>query len=154
MAALGAWGEAVTPSLGGRWQSRLFVLATIGVIVSAFFTFAFDDRGVDRAIFFYILGYVALFGAVWDLLFIGLQRLRWDRDWPAAFQVGAGVVEGIVLWLVIDSVGLPGIPEGGVPVLSRFLPHYGSVWLLSFLWLQGPMRVLSTNWRFNGGRLA
>ena len=59
-----------------------------------------------------------------------------------------------MLWAIIEAAGLPGIPEGAVPFASRFLPHYGIIWLLSFLWLQGPMRLLSLGWRFNGGRLA
>ncbi len=143
----------MTPSLAGRWQSRLFVLGTIGVIVSALFAVSLSDPGVGGGVYFVILFYVALFGLAWDVAFIGVQRLRWDRDWPPVFQVAAGIVEGLVLFLLIDGGGLPGIPEQGVPFGSRFLPHYGLVWLLSFLWLQGPMRVLSTRWRFFGGRL-
>lgn len=143
----------MTPTLSGRWQSRLFVLLTIGVVVSALFAAGVNDPGVSSGVYFAVLFYVGLFGVVWDVLFIWLQRLRWDRDWPAAFQVGAGVVEGLVLYSLIDGGALPGIPEGGIPFGSRFLPHYGLVWLLGFLWLQGPMRVLSTRWRFNGGRL-
>lgn len=150
---MGAGGDAVTPTLPGRWQTRLFVLVAIGVPVTLVFTLLFDDPGVSRSVFFRVLAYVLVFGLAWDVVFILAQRLRWDRDWPAAFQLGAGVLEGLVLWLIIDSAGLPGIAAGSVPFWSRFLPHYGLVWLAGFLWVQGPMRVLSTTWRFDGGRL-
>lgn len=144
----------MTPTLLGRWQTRLFVLIVIGVPITFFFTLIFNDAGVPRSVFFRVLFYVAIFGLLWDVAFILLQRLRWDRDWPAAFQVGAGILEGVFLWVLINATGLPGIAEGSVPFWSRFVPHYGLVWVAGFLWVQGPMRVLSTTWRFDGGRIA
>jgi hypothetical protein len=142
----------MTPTLLGRWQTRIVLLATIGVIVSAIYTPIFDNPGNDE-IYFKILGYVALFGLGWDIVFILLQRLRWDRDWPAAFQVATCVAEGAVLWVVIDQFGLPGISEGSVLFWERFVPHYLVVWFVGFLWVQGPMRVFTLHWRFLGGRL-
>jgi hypothetical protein len=119
----------------------------LGVLVSAIFALIYRSE-----LFFLVLGYVALFGLAWDVLYIVLQRFRWDRDWPAAFQVLNGVIEGVFLYLLIATVGLPGIATGSVP-LWLFALQYGLVWLVTFLWAQGPMRALFPFWRFHGGRV-
>ena len=123
------------------------MLGSLGLLVTLTFAVAFNSLT-----FFPVLFWVFAFGLVWDAVFIALQALRWDRDWPAAFQLGAGVVEGAVLFLVITFVGLPGIEKGSVP-LWLFIAHYGIVWLVTFAWVQGPMRALFPFWRFHGGRL-
>ena len=138
----------MTPVLLGRWQTRVVLLATLGAVVAAIFAAARSDEA-----FFIVLGFVALFGLVWDVLYIGLQHLRWDRDWPTSFQVAAGFAEGALIFLLLESTGLPGIDEGVVGV-GTFAAHYGATWLLVFLCTQGPMRVLAPHWRYNGGRLA
>jgi hypothetical protein len=144
---MGAGGGTVTPTLGGRWQTRILLLGTLGVIISALFAAAFGS-----GLFFLVIGYVALFGLAWDVLYIALQKLRWDRDWPAAFQVLNGLVEGALVYALITTVGLPGIPVATIP-LWLFVLHYGSVWLATFLWAQGPMRAIFPFWRFHGGRV-
>jgi hypothetical protein len=137
----------VTPTLPGRWQTRLLLLGTLGVIVSAVFAAIYGS-----GLFFLVLAYVALLGLAWDVIYIALQRLRWDRDWPAAFQVLTGIIEGALVYALISTVGLPGIPVGAIPVWL-FALHYGTVWLVTFLWAQGPMRALFPFWRFHGGRV-
>lgn len=137
----------MTPTLIGRWQTRIVLLATIGVLVSAVLALSY---GATQ--FFLVLGYVAVFGIIWDVIYIQVQRLRWDRDWPAAFQVATGVVEGVFLYAVLATIGLPGIEAGFIPP-GIFALHYGLVWLVSFVWVQGPMRVVAPFWRFHGGRI-
>ena len=141
----------MTPTIFGRWQTRIATLATLGAIVTAIIAYAnLGDAPTET--FFMVLAYVAAIGLAWDLIYIALQRLRWDRDWPAAFQVANGVVEGIFLFVLIEYIGLPDIEEGSVP-LWVFAVHYGSVWLATFVWVQGPMRAIFPRWRFYGGRL-
>lgn len=147
MDQVGAWGCSVTPTLWGRWQTRLLTLLTWGALVTLIFWLAF--RGGP---FFLILFYVLLFGWLWDVVYILLQKLRWDRDWPAAFQVLASIVEGTILYVLILVVGLPGIERGSIPP-GVFAAHYGLVWLVTFIWVQGPMRAWYPWWRFRGGRL-
>ena len=141
----------MTPTIFGRWQTRIVTLATLGAIATAIIAFA---KGGDPSIimFFMVLVYVAAIGLAWDLIYIALQRLRWDRDWPAAFQVANGIVEGIFIFVIIEYIGLPEIEEGSVP-LWVFAIHYGSVWFAAFVWVQGPMRAIFPRWRFSGGRL-
>jgi hypothetical protein len=137
----------MTPTLLGRWQTRIAMLGTLGLLITAIFAWVEDSR-----IFFYVLGYVALFGIGWDIGYMLLQQLRWDRDWPPVFQWAAGAWEGAFLYVILDRFGLPGIGEGIVP-LRLFVLHYGSVFLVTWLWVQGPMRALFPRWRFHGGRI-
>ncbi len=146
MAEVGERGEAVTPTLMGRWQTRIVMLATLGLLISFLFAIGYDDTT-----FYKVLFYVAVFGVVWDIIYIQLQHLRWDRDWPAVFQIANGIIEGALIYLLIDNFGLPGIDEGSVP-FGRFFADYGLIWLTIFICVQGPMRVVSPFWRFHGGR--
>lgn len=137
----------MTPTLAGRWQTRTLLLATIGLAITLLFVLAFNS-----AAFLWVLLYVWLFGVLWDVLYIALQQLRWDRDWPSAFVVINGLTEGALIYLLIATVGLPGLPAGSVP-LGIFIAHYGIVWLAVFLVSEGPLRALFPFWRFHGGRV-
>jgi hypothetical protein len=137
----------MTPTLIGRWQTRAAMLATLGLLVTLVFLSMYRDR-----VFLAVLAYVFVFGVIWDVIWILLQKFRWDRDWPAAFQVGSAAIEGVWLYAVISLVGLPFVLRNSVP-LSVFLEQYGLVWLVTFIWVQGPMRTLFPRWRYNGGRI-
>ncbi|MDI9636177.1 hypothetical protein QQ056_12035 [Oscillatoria laete-virens NRMC-F 0139] len=139
----------MTPTLFGRWQTRLFLLATAGGSITLLFALGILGPGAG-AIYFGILAYVALFGLAWDVFYNRLQQGRWDRDWPAAFQWLAALGEALFLLLVIKIIGLPGVPRW-MPVGLFFL-HYSCVWLAVFLTSQSLMRILFIRWRFNGGR--
>src|SRR5438034_9934158 len=94
----------MTPTLLGRWQTRLLLLATIGLLVTLVFGRIYGDFRTPLA----VLAYVLLFGFVWDILYNFLQTFRWDHDWPPAFQLLAGIVEGLFLWVLLVWVRLPG----------------------------------------------
>lgn len=140
----------MTPTLFGRWQTRFFLLATVGGFITLLFTLGIIGPG-SGAIYFWILAYVALFGLAWDAVYNALQKRRWDRDWPAAYQWLAAIGEAIFLLLVIKMIGLPGVPRW-MPI-GVFLIHYSLVWLGVFLASQSLMRILFIRWRFHGGRL-
>lgn len=148
---MGEEGRAVTPTLIGRWQTRLAMLGTLGALVTLLFALLHGPDGFNET-FFYVLGYVALFGLAWDVVFIRIQRFRWDRDWPGVFQFIGGVFEGALVFALLESTGLPGIEQGSVS-FPLFLSHYGLVWLTTYCWVQGPMRALFPRWRFTGGRV-
>ena len=137
----------MTPTLSGRWQTRTLLLATAGLLITLLFVLAFGS-----SLFLWVLLYVWVLGLVWDMIYIGLQQFRWDRDWPSAFVVINGFLEGLLVYLLITFVGLPGIPAGSVP-LGLFVAHYGLVWLAVFLLSEGPLRALFPFWRFHGGRV-
>lgn len=145
----------MTPTLYGRWQTRFLLLSTVGLATSILFGLDFADMRTPLA----LLGYVLVLGFGWDVLYNFLQRWRWERDWPPPFQVGAGFVEGALLWGLVNAtfiwrwlgiMQLPGV-DGEALSLGMFVGHYGIVWLTTFLAAQGPLRVLFPRWRFRGG---
>jgi hypothetical protein len=150
----------MTPTLRGRMQTRIFVLWTIGLLLTIFYTVVFrmfladPPPWTDIAAWnlFLILGYVTLFGLGWDILYMYIQSFHWDRDWPLAYQLLSGIPEGLLVYVLFAAGWLPGIVyhEGD---WWRFLLHYGSVWLLTYLWLVGPMRIVFVRWRFRGGEI-
>ena len=141
----------MTPTLLGRMQTRLWLLATVGVFVTFFFASWFESLVFDAfAIPFVILFWVAVIGLAWDILFNEVQKRRWDSDWPPAYQLFAGIAEGVLVFILIRAALLPGVPEN-LPAWM-FLAHYTTVWFWTFLWTQGPLRILFPQWRFRGGQ--
>lgn len=136
----------MTPTLLGRWETRFLLLATFGVIITLIVGLIIKNIATP----FLLLGYVFLFGLVWDALYEYISTFRWDRDWPTVFQVLAGVVEGALVWLLLRYVNLPGIPARTV-LFSVFIGMYASIWLLTFIIAQGPLRIVLVKWRYRGG---
>lgn len=143
----------MTPTLIGRWQTRLWLLGIIGLAVTLIFGRIFNDFTTPLA----LLGYVLVIGFLWDILYNFVQNFRWDRDWPPVFQLVAGIVEGAFLWgvIVLGNTtswfgGLPGVAEG--LTLRMFLAHYATVWFTTFLATQGLLRIIYPRWRFHGGQ--
>lgn len=141
----------MTPTLFGRWQTRLFLLATVGIVISLPFYLGLIGTGSNQ-VYFWVLGYVAIFGIVWDVIYDYLQKLRWDRDWPALFQLLAGIWEAIFLVFLfkVVKVPLPGVADLNLRV---FALHYSLVWLVVFVVSQSLMRIIFPRWRFRGGQL-
>ena len=137
----------MTPTLLGRWQIRIFLLATVGLLIS--FVVALSIGGNYQVPLLALL-YVLLFGLAWDVLYQVITSYRWDRDWPTCYQVAAGVIEGALVWALILTNKLPGIPEP--PRFIVFLIQYGAIWLSIFLLTQGPLRIFWMNWRYQGGQ--
>jgi len=160
----------MTPTLFGRWQTRIFLLATYGLLVTLFFGWLFSDSEIllsgldddqtvlsvlgDYQTVLSVLGYVIVFGLFWDLLYNFMQRFRWDSDWPPTYQFGAAVVEAIFLYVLLflleDYIPVPGV---GALTLTQFLAHYWTVWIVIFLLSQSAMRIWFPRWRYNGGEI-
>jgi len=134
----------MTPTLLGRWQSRLFLMGTIGLAVTFFFMAALQSVAP-----LLLLILVTLLGFGWDVLYTMMQKWRWDHDWPPTFQFGAAVWEMVVVaGLVYGANILPG-PD---PNPTQFLLHYWSVWWAVFAGSQSLMRLIFPRWRYNGGQ--
>jgi len=137
----------MTPTLTGRWQTRLFLLSTVGALITLIFGYLFSNFVTPFA----LLGYVLLFGFLWDILYNGLQTLRWDRDWPPLFFVVGGIVEGLFLWGLTHLIPLPGVdPDLS---LSKFAAHYCTVFIFTLSIMLGPLKIVFLKWRFRGGRV-
>jgi hypothetical protein len=140
----------MTPTLLGRWQTRLLLLATVGALITIPFAL-----NLNTIIPFWILGYIAFFGVFfWDVLYDYIQKKRWDRDWPGFYQLVAGIWEAIFLAILLSILkniqfGLPGVLEFNLGV---FIFHYSCVWLGIYIASQSIMRLIFPRWRFRGGQ--
>jgi hypothetical protein len=144
----------MTPTLMGRIQTRLFLLLLVGGVITLLVTPVLPGGGplADRyRTTFTVLALVFVVGIVWEVLYQFLQQFRWEKDWPTLFGLVTGVPEGVVAYLLLDAGLVPGID--GIDG-TAFLVHFALVWIAVWLFANGPMRVVSLRWRFNGGRLA
>ena len=144
MAQVGQRDAAVTPTLLGRWQTRLLLLLTVGVLCSLPFVLVVGPTPLLT------LGLVLILGCGWDCLYDFIQRGRWDQDWPAAYQFFAGVWEGLATF----GVGLflsKWFGPLATPPLT-FLAHYSVVWTATFLASQSLLRIIFPRWRYRGGQ--
>ena len=132
----------MTPTLNGRWQSRLFLLGTIGLIITLIFV-GFTN---SLAPLFILFG-VILLGLGWDVLYMKLQNRRWDQDWPPVLQWVTGVTEGFFIFGLVYGLGR----FNALPPVGLFWFHYGLVWLATFMASQSLMRLLFPRWRYQGG---
>lgn len=140
----------MTPTLFGRWQTRLLLFATVGVAVTLpFFLGLIGSK--SGSVFFWTLGYLAIFGLIWDIVYIYIQQFRWDRDWPGAFQLLGGIWEAVFLVLLVKTFGLPGVAQEDFD-LGTFAGHYSLVWVAIYVASQTLLRILFPYWRFRGGQ--
>lgn len=147
------------PSIGGRIQTRILLFVLIGIPVTALYAWILSLGGLRFGPTFWLLllflATINLLGLILDRIYIAIQGLRWDRDWPFAYQLAFTVAEfAVVLWAA--SAGLiPWLPaeafDDGPDRFRAFL-HFLSVLVPSFLALLGPLQVLFIRWRFNAGR--
>jgi hypothetical protein len=145
----------MTPVLLGRIQTRLFVTLVVGLpwtlLVTPLLALGIDGGLGDAYRFsLSVLLVTVVAGCVaWEPLWHGLMRLRWEEDWPALFHLLQAVPEGVTTFLLLQVVApLP----GGVPVVA-YVALFSSTWILTWLFANGPMKILSIRWRFDGGRL-
>jgi hypothetical protein len=143
----------MVPTLAGRIQTRIFLLATVGVVVTALITPLLPIPGGLGAAYkttYIILAAVMVIGVLWELLYHLLMQWRWEKDWPSLFGLVTAVPEGILIWILLAAGAIPGV--SGVPG-TAFVIDFIVVWVCVWLVGQGPMRVPFIRWRFIGGRL-
>ncbi|HEY1575388.1 MAG TPA: hypothetical protein VGG05_28955 [Pseudonocardiaceae bacterium] len=149
----------MTQVLAGRLQTRLFVVATVGVLWTVMLTPLLPvppgtGIGTTYHMTFENLGLMAGLGLLWELVYHLLQQIRWDKDWPTLLGLLTVVNEAIALWFLDHWLHLlPGTVGLAAPLLPAFAIHIVTAWLVMWLFLQGPIRVLHFRWRFEGGRV-
>ncbi len=141
------------PTLNGRIQTRIFMLATIGVFWTLVLTPVLPDDPPYR-VTFVLLGVVAVLGVLWELLYHLLMQWRWEKDWPTFFGFITFINEGalIVLLLKLNLVPFLGFDSEYLP-LAPFFIQFLVIWMAVFLFVNGPMRIFNVHWRFFGGRI-
>jgi len=145
----------VLPTLGGRIQTRIVLLAVVGGIVTLIITPVLPMSAPLSAAYqdtFVILAAVAVLGIVWEFLYHLLMQWRWEKDWPTLFGLVTAIPEGALVWVLLHQGLIPGI-KGTVPT-GAFVIDFLLVWVAVWLVANGPMRVPFIRWRFRGGRLA
>jgi hypothetical protein len=144
----------MVPTLAGRIQSRIVMLGTIGVIVTALITPLLPIPGSLGGAYkttYLILATMLVVGIACELLYHLLMQWRWEKDWPSLFGLVTGVPEGIVVWILLWARVVPGLSE--TPPLAAYLIEFIVVWVCVWLVVQGPIRIPFIRWRFHGGRL-
>ncbi|MFZ9015547.1 MAG: hypothetical protein ACO225_07250 [Ilumatobacteraceae bacterium] len=145
----------MTPTLIGRLQTRLAVTVLVGGVWTLFVSVFLPGGGAgygDRlATALGVLFTMLLLGLVWEFVYHWLMGFRWEKDWPSLLGLVTGLNEGIVLFVTIRAGGAPGV--GSELGTDAFLIHFVTVWLVTWGWLQGPMKVVDPRWRFRGGRI-
>jgi hypothetical protein len=144
----------VVPTLNGRIQTRIFLLAVVGGLITLIIvpflpgSAPLGDKYRDG---FLVLASVAVLGVFWELLYHLLMQWRWEKDWPTLFGLIEGIPEGALIWILLSVGAIPGIVGhvSGVAFLIQFILVWLGVWLAA----NGPMRVPFIRWRFQGGRL-
>ncbi|MFB9677225.1 hypothetical protein [Streptosporangium vulgare] len=143
----------MVPTLMGRIQTRLFMLATVGVVITLLIVPLLPGSGPLSGRYvngLLVIAAVAVLGVVWELIYHFLMQFRWEKDWPTLFGLLTLVPEGLVLYFLLRSGAVDFIDP--VPP-AAFWTHFTVVWVSIWLVTNGPMRVPFIRWRFRGGRV-
>jgi hypothetical protein len=141
----------MTPTLIGRWQTRLALLATVGVAWTLLLVPVLPRvrgaslRDAYRLSSLALAVTIVVGSVVWDPIYHGLQQFRWEKDWPSLYALLTGVNEGVTTWLVLHHFG-------ALHTVS-FSIHFATTWLLVWVAVIGPIRVVLLRRRFIGGRV-
>src|SRR5215207_9630926 len=139
----------MVPTLLGRLQTRVVLLAVIGGLLTAALAPMLPVAAplVYRySVAFVVLAAVAILGLGWELVYQFLMQWRWEKDWPTLFGLLTLVPEGALVWWANRAGRLPGLSTP-VPPLA-FAVDFVAVWLAVWLVASGPLRVPFLRWRF------
>lgn len=140
----------MTPTLSGRIQTRLFLLATVGLAWTVVVMPVIPRFGASLAAAYgtavLALVLVGVLGIGWEVLYHGIQQYRWEKDWPILL----GLLTAFPEFLLVAAVLLLLVP--GASVVTVFL-HFFSTWIVMWLVANGPLRILLLRWRYRGGRI-
>lgn len=149
----------MTPTLLGRWQTRVLLFIFLGLPLTALFVWGvyplFWTGALDWTVPFIFIAAITVLGLVADIAYIQIQRFRWDNDWPFAFQFFFSILEfGAVYGLVqADVLGFAGLPASAIRSIWIAATHFAIVFIPSFLALLGGVQLFFVRWRFKGGEL-
>ena len=133
-----------TPTLSGRWKTRLVILSTSGLAFALIFSSIFSSQ---YSLFIFLLYWLVL-GFGLDIIYSALQRLRWDHDWPPLYSTLTGIIEGIFLWSILNAQP-PGITFDFS--VWQYTLVYLSISVVGFFESTVLFPVLFPDRRFRGG---
>ncbi len=154
------------PTLNGRLQTRIFLIAVVGsiwtVIITPFvalFVEGDPSLGDVYTVTFTVLAIILLAGIVWEFIYHGLMQFRWEKDWPTLFGYATVINEAIVAWLIAGALASTDsdAPEWRLYLegltVTPFLIHVVSTWIVLQLFASNLLRPLFPRWRYRGGRI-
>lgn len=150
----------MTPTLFGRWQTRILLYLVIGLPVT-FLVALYNTNwrwppAYELSVFrdpFVFLTALLVLGLILDVVYIQIQRFHWDQDWPFAYQFFFSIVEFYILYFAMDFGWLDTLfPDARIP-FSNAAWHFTFVFVPSFLALLGGAQIFLVRWRFKGGEL-
>ena len=163
----------MTPTMLGRWHTRLLLYVFLGLPITFVYGLYLNNwnfpplPGFDFARWPYLLDFsrfpsamrdpfvfitaILLLGLVMDIIYIQIQRFRWDQDWPFAFQFVVSILEFLAIYGLMDIGYLDFfLPDGRIDFLTA-LYHFLWVFIPSFLSLLAGVQLFMIRWRFKGG---
>lgn len=145
----------MTPTYIGRVQTRITLLLLIGLPWTLLIGWLLPrpagvSVGSAYLVLLLALVVVGVVGLGWDAVYIALQQYRWEKDWPTLFGLLTGIPEAITTYIVLRLLGA--LLNFQVD-LAAFLLQFTTMWILMWIFANGPMRVVFIRWRFNGGKL-
>ncbi len=100
----------MTPTLLGRWHTRLLLYVFLGLPLTFLWGFykegwqlpaRYDLDTIFVSSFSFLTG-ILILGLLLDVLYIQIQRFHWDQDWPFAYQFFFSIVEFLIVYLAVD----------------------------------------------------
>lgn len=151
----------MTPTLIGRWHTRLILFVVIGLPVTLLFAlhatnWDYWPPRYDLPAFqypFYFLTAILLLGLALDVAYMQIQRFHWDQDWPFAYQFFFSIVEYLIIYYAAWDGWLDVVFTEFRPTWNDTVYHFSTVFALSFLALLGGVQIFLIRWRFKGGEL-
>lgn len=151
----------MTPTLLGRWQTRILLYLFIGLPVTFLYAWYLTNWRwpirYDLSIFtdpFVFITALLVLGLILDVVYIQIQRFHWDQDWPFAYQFFFSILEFFILFAGMEYLGALDffLPDGRIP-FSNAAWHFTFVFIPSFLLVLGGLQIFLVRWRFKGGEL-
>jgi hypothetical protein len=166
----------MTPTMVGRWHTRLILLLFIGIPVTFLYAWHLSAWGlstvytlawpfdqvwfrlppIELSIFrdpFKFLLALLILGLILDVAYIQIQRFHWDQDWPFAYQFFFSWVEFFLVFYAMDFGLLDFMfPDEPIP-FSTAVVYFSWMFAFSFIGVLALIQIFLVRWRFKGGEL-
>jgi hypothetical protein len=152
------------PTLLGRWQTRILLFFFIGLPITFLYMLWLGNsssqyevawvRWPIEIVPFQVICMVFVVGAILDPVYVEIQRYRWDRDWPFAYQFFFSIVEFVIVLGLIKLDVLPFLPARTLLNGENYFYvslHFALVFLPAFIALLGFVQIFMVRWRYKGG---
>jgi hypothetical protein len=165
-------GDAMTPTLLGRWQTRLALFGAIALPVSLVFAWMLGPGGALAPEPVLLATLTLIVGLVLDGGYDQAQRYSWDQDWPFALFLVASLAEFALALTIVRLDLIPFVDACRLARIDRVtrslvcvdysLPLAAALWqagattAISLALVAGFGQTLFPRWRFKGcefGRL-